>query len=225
MFDRCTLKICHLLADVVCIFVFFQILMWATWSWWWWWWQDALSPVLSLTDVCGSWQTPLSWSHHLSLWARDSAQSSRARVTSRYSHHIVRFTTHPARKSDNLNRSPRAAKALPLSTIDQQLIRWGNLVSNYFLLTIRIYIEEIDIAKGKTPPRHWIFWPWVNWQSTPLAQKRSFNKLWNLGQISSWCCLAKGEKYIEHLWQIHVKTLTNPSSNFYKSMKNLNKSM
>ena len=116
MFDRCTLKIVHLLADVVCIFVFFQILMWATWSWWWWWWQDALSPVLSLTDVCGSWQTPLSWSHHLSLWARDSAQSSRARVTSRYSHHIVRFTTHPARKSDNLNRSPRTEKALPHST-------------------------------------------------------------------------------------------------------------
>merc|ERR1712155_321634 len=52
---------------------------------------DSLSPVLSLTGVCGSWQTPLSWSHHLSphrtsLWARDSAQSSRARVTSRYSH-------------------------------------------------------------------------------------------------------------------------------------------
>ena len=52
---------------------------------------DSLSPVLSLTDVCGSWQTPLSWSHHLSphwtsLWARDSAQSSRARVTSSYSH-------------------------------------------------------------------------------------------------------------------------------------------
>ena len=47
---------------------------------------DSLSPVLSLTGVCGSWQTPLSWSHHLSLWARDSAQSSRARVTSSYSH-------------------------------------------------------------------------------------------------------------------------------------------
>ena len=83
---------------------------------------DSLSPVLSLTSVCGSWQTPLSWSHHLSpywtsLWARDSAQSSRARVTSRYSHHIVRFTTHPARKSDNLNRSPIVAKALPLSTM------------------------------------------------------------------------------------------------------------
>ena len=73
---------------------------------------DSLSPVLSLTGVCGSWQTPLSWSHHLSphwtsLWARDSAQSSRARVTSSYSHcHIVRFTTHPARKSGNLNQSP-----------------------------------------------------------------------------------------------------------------------
>ena len=52
---------------------------------------DSLSPVLSLTDVCGSWQTPLSWSHHLSphrtsLWSRGSAHSSRARVTSSYSH-------------------------------------------------------------------------------------------------------------------------------------------
>ena len=52
---------------------------------------DSLSPVLSLAVGCGSWQTPLSWSHHLSpywtsLWARDSAQSSRARVTSSYSH-------------------------------------------------------------------------------------------------------------------------------------------
>ena len=84
---------------------------------------DSLSPVLSLAVGCGSWQTPLSWSHHLSpywtsLWARDSAQSSRARVTSSYSHcHIVRFTTHPARKSGNLNQSPIVAKALPLSTI------------------------------------------------------------------------------------------------------------
>ena len=52
---------------------------------------DSLSPVLSLAVGYGSWQTPLSWSHHLSphwtsLWARDSAQSSRARVTSSYSH-------------------------------------------------------------------------------------------------------------------------------------------
>ena len=52
---------------------------------------DSLSPVLSLAVGCGGWQTPLSWSHHLSphwtnLWARDSAQSSRARVTSSYSH-------------------------------------------------------------------------------------------------------------------------------------------
>ena len=30
--------------------------------------------------------------------------------------------------------------------------------------------------------------------STPLDQSRIFNKLWNLGQISDWFCLAKGEK-------------------------------
>ena len=110
------MKIDHLIADVVCIFVYFPILMWATWCWCWWWlWEigkcllshtaplpwpspltrvvslDSLSPVLSLAVGYGSWQTPLSWSHHLSphwtsLWARDSAQSSRARVTSSYSH-------------------------------------------------------------------------------------------------------------------------------------------
>ena len=31
--------------------------------------------------------------------------------------------------------------------------------------------------------------------STLLVQSRSFNKHWNLGQISAWFCLAKGEKY------------------------------
>ena len=35
----CTLKIDHLIAGVVCIFVFVQILMWATWSWCWWLWE------------------------------------------------------------------------------------------------------------------------------------------------------------------------------------------
>ena len=97
---------------------------------------DSLSPVLSLAVGYGSWQTPLSWSYHLSphwtsLWARDSAQSSRARVTSRYSHHIVRFTTHPARKSDNLNRSPWTAKALPLSMIISSCIK-TNMCQVYF---------------------------------------------------------------------------------------------
>ena len=80
----CTMKIDHLFADVVCIFLYFQILMWATWCWccWWWLWEikitvylttlppcpghpltrvvslDSLSPVLSLTDVCVSWFPP-----------------------------------------------------------------------------------------------------------------------------------------------------------------------
>ena len=148
------MKIDHLFADVVCIFVYFQILMWATWCWcWWWWlWEIKITVYLSTLPPCpghphwpGSYHwtpspqsshlllgvaagSPLSWSHHLgphwtSLWARDSAQSSRARVTSSYSHcHIVRFTTHPARKSGNLNQSPIVAKALPLSTIAQTVL-------------------------------------------------------------------------------------------------------
>ena len=33
--------------------------------------------------------------------------------------------------------------------------------------------------------------------------------IWNLGQTSAWFCLAKGKKYIEQLWQIHVSTLKN----------------
>ena len=44
--------------------------------------------------------------------------------------------------------------------------------------------------------------------STPLVQSRNFNKLWNLGQTSSWFCLA-----------IHRTTLTNPSNNLNKSMQ------
>ena len=32
--------------------------------------------------------------------------------------------------------------------------------------------------------------------STPLAQSRSFNKLWNIGQSLAWFCLGKVEKYI-----------------------------
>ena len=50
--------------------------------------------------------------------------------------------------------------------------------------------------------------------STPLVQSSTcFNKLWILGQTSAWFCSAKGKKYIEHLWQIHVTTLTNPWNN------------
>ena len=45
--------------------------------------------------------------------------------------------------------------------------------------------------------------------STPLVLTES---------STAWFCLAKGEKYIEHLCQIHVTTLTNPWSNLDKSM-------
>ena len=121
---------------------------------------DSLSPVLSLTGVCGSWQTPLSWSHHLSphwtsLWARDLAQSSRARVTSSYSHcHIVRFTTHPARKSGNLNQSPIVAKALPLSTIANDNGRFlvflkfwiFGILNTYFSTTISVISDLVLLS-------------------------------------------------------------------------------
>ena len=42
--------------------------------------------------------------------------------------------------------------------------------------------------------------------STPLVQSRSFNKLWNLGQTSTWFCLSKGNKYIKQLWPINLRT-------------------
>ena len=44
-------------------------------------------------------------------------------------------------------------------------------------------------------------------------------KLLNLGQTSACFCLAKGNKYIEQLWQIHVTCLTNPCKSFDKSNK------
>ena len=47
----CTLKIDHLIADVVCIFVFFQILMWATWCWCWWWWLWEIKITVYLTTL------------------------------------------------------------------------------------------------------------------------------------------------------------------------------
>ena len=88
----CTMKIDHLIADVVCIFVYFQILMWATrcWCWWWWLWEIKKTGFLTTLPPCpgqphwpGShrWTpspqsfhlpkcvaagSPLSWSHHLS---------------------------------------------------------------------------------------------------------------------------------------------------------------
>ena len=39
----------------------------------------------------------------------------------------------------------------------------------------------------------------------------------NLGQTPAWFCLAKGEKHIKQLWQIHVSILRNPYNNFDKS--------
>ena len=88
----CTMKIDHLIADVFCIFVYFQILMWATrcWCWWWWLWEIKKTGYLTTLPPCpgqphwpGShhWTpspqsfhlpmcvatgSPLSWSHHLS---------------------------------------------------------------------------------------------------------------------------------------------------------------
>ena len=86
----CTLKIDHLIAGVVCIFVFVQILMWATWSWCWWLWEIKKTVYLITLPPCpgqphwpGSYHwtpspqsfhlpmcvaagSPLSWSHHLS---------------------------------------------------------------------------------------------------------------------------------------------------------------
>ena len=58
----------------------------------------------------------------------------------------------------------------------------------------------------------------TNKTKTPLHQSRSFKRLWNLGQTSAWFCLAKGKKYIEQLWQIHVTTWTNSCINFDKSI-------
>ena len=87
----CTMKIDHLIADDVCIFVYFLILMWATlcWSWWWLWeikktgylttlppcpgqphWPGSHhwtpSPQSFHLPMCVPTRSPLSWSHHLS---------------------------------------------------------------------------------------------------------------------------------------------------------------
>ena len=107
------MKMDHLIADVVCISVYLLILMWATWCWCWWWlWETKITVYLTTLPPCpghphwpGSYHwtpspqsshlllgvaagSPLSWSHHLgphwtSLWARDSAQSSRKKWKSR----------------------------------------------------------------------------------------------------------------------------------------------
>ena len=61
--------------------------------------------------------------------------------------------------------------------------------------------------------------------STPPVQSKSFNKHWKLGQTSAFFCSANGEKYKEQLWQIHVTTLTNASSNFENPCNTFTKSM
>ena len=44
-------------------------------------------------------------------------------------------------------------------------------------------------------------------QSKKMIGVRLINKLKNHGQTSSWFCSAKGKKYINQLWQIHVTSL------------------
>ena len=39
-----------------------------------------------------------------------------------------------------------------------------------------------------------------------------------IGQTSPWFCLAKGEKYVEQLKEIHVSILINPCNNLDKSI-------
>ena len=58
--------------------------------------------------------------------------------------------------------------------------------------------------------------------TTPLVQSKSFKKLWNVGQTSA--LLAKCEKYI-YVEEIHVKTLTNPCSDFALQCINFGKSI
>lgn len=81
-----------------------------------------------------------------------------------------------------------------------ELLLWGD-------------IQKESIYKKTLPKAQWTQALTTLTHSTPLVQSRSFNKLWNLGQTSVWFCLARGEKYVEQLWQIHVTTLTNPCSN------------
>ena len=44
-------------------------------------------------------------------------------------------------------------------------------------------------------------------------------KLKNLGQTSAWFCLAKGEKYIYQLWQIHVTNKYENSTTQFNTSK------
>ena len=123
----CTMKIDHLIADVVCIFVYFLILMWATWCWCWWWlweiskcllshtfplpWPSPLTRVasldtpplsLSLAVGCAHWFPPSVGQHHFTPTGSLCGPGDRPNPPRPRSHqvtHIVRFATHPAQKS------------------------------------------------------------------------------------------------------------------------------
>ena len=121
------MKIDHLIADVVCIFVYFLILMWATWCWCWWWlweiskcllshtaplpWPSPLTRVasldtpplsLSLAVGCAHWFPPSVGQHHFTPTGSLCGPGDRPNPPRPRSHqvtHIVRFATHPAQKS------------------------------------------------------------------------------------------------------------------------------
>ena len=130
------MKIDHLIADVVCIFVYFLILMWATWCWCWWWlweiskcllshtaplpWPSPLTRVasldtpplsLSLAVGCAHWFPPSVGQHHFTPTGSLCGPGDRPNPPRPRSHqvtHIVRFATHPAQKSiSELVRAPK----------------------------------------------------------------------------------------------------------------------
>ena len=130
------MKIDHLIADVVCIFVYFPILMWATWCWCWWWlweiskcllshtaplpWPSPLTRVasldtpplsLSLAVGCAHWFPPSVGQHHFTPTGSLCGPGDRPNPPRPRSHqvtHIVRFATHPAQKSiSELVRAPK----------------------------------------------------------------------------------------------------------------------
>ena len=130
------MKIDHLIADVVCIFIYFLILMWATWCWCWWWlweigkcllshtaplpWPSPLTRVasldtpplsLSLAVGCAHWFPPSVGQHHFTPTGSLCGPGDRPNPPRPRSHqvtHIVRFATHPAQKSiSELVRAPK----------------------------------------------------------------------------------------------------------------------
>ena len=110
---------------------------------------------------------------------------------------------------------------------------WGQNGKPWNWLTAGLHFQIVSIARQKvsslpicsfklstfSEELELLLWGEAQWTQALttlthyLVQSRSFNKLWNLGKTSVWFCLARGEKYVEQLWQIHVTTLTNPCSN------------